>query len=254
MHREAVDFVYKHRIWEGFWRYGWAAKILVLTGVIVGLKFLSIVFGWIRGADVSDPVSAISSMGNLMGQFAAEGYRFLFAGSMKYIIVVILEILIFHISRRTLSILTGKDSDAGLDAFLGAQKRMIKVVIRSWIMEMIATVLIKIFFGIFGFIDLLQPVVIFLVQGYYLGFAVVDNYHEQFGLSIKESAEEMRRYAGVALAVGIFLQLAFAIPVAGTLGGPVIATVAATLAMYELSDLHRRKQQVAHGLDPEEIV
>jgi len=242
-HREAIDFIYEKKIWEGFWRYGWVAKLLIVLGVLISLKFLSIIFNWMTEADASTPLAVLSSVGTLFQNIASEGYRFLFAGSMKYIMVILLEIVIFHVSRRTLSILTGEDSDATFNAFLEAQKRMIKVVIYCFVMEMIATLLIKIFFGIFGFVDFLKPVALFAVQSYYLGFAVVDNYHEQFGMEIKESAKAMVDYLGVALAVGMFLQLAFAIPVAGTVGGPFIAAVAGTLAMHELSAMHRTRKQ-----------
>lgn len=253
-HREAIDFIYEKKIWEGFWRYGWVAKVLIVVGVLIGLKFLSIIFNWFTQADGSTPLAVLSSVGALFQNIASEGYRFLFAGSMKYIMIILLEIVIFHVSRRTLSILTGQDSDATFDAFLEAQKRMIKVAIYCWIMEMIATILLKIFFGIFGFVDFLRPVALFAVQSYYLGFAVVDNYHEQFGMEIKESGKAMLDYLGVALATGMFLQLAFAIPVAGTVGGPFIAAVAATLAMHELAALHTSRKQTAPPLDADEIV
>ena len=60
---------------------------------------------------------------------------------------------------------------------------MIKVVIRCYILEMIITLLIRIFFGIFGMVDFLEPVAIFGVQCYFLGLVVIDNYNEQFGFS-----------------------------------------------------------------------
>lgn len=250
-HRDAIDFIYKHRIWEGFWKYGWVAKLLVVVGVLIGMKFLSIIFNWFNRADTSDPIAVISSVGSLMGQVAEEGYQFLFFGGMKYILMILLEIVVFHVCRRTTAILTGQDTEASFDAFLKAQIRMIKVVIRCYIMEMIATILLKIFFGIFGFIDFLQPAFIFGVQCYYLGFAILDNYFEQFNLSIKESVKYARDYIGVALAIGLLLQGMFSIPVAGAVAGPFISAVAVTLVMYELSDLHRRpKVQV----EPEEVV
>lgn len=250
-HRDAIDFIYKHRIWEGFWKYGWVAKLLVVVGVLIGMKFLSIIFNWFNQADTSDPIAVISSVGSLMGQVAEEGYHFLFFGGMKYILMILLEIIVFHVCRRTTAILTGQDSQAGFDAFLKAQVRMIKVVIRCYIMEMIATIFLKIFFGIFEFIDFLQPALVFGVQCYYLGFALLDNYFEQFHLSIKESVKYARDYIGVALAIGLLLQGMFSIPVAGAVAGPFISAVAVTLVMYELSDLHRRPKA---PVETEEVV
>jgi len=250
-HRDAIDFIYKHRIWEGFWKYGWVAKLLVVIGVIIGMKFLSVIFSWFTQADTSDPIAVISSVGSLMGQMAEEGYEFLFLGGMKYIMMIILEIVVFHVCRRTTAILTGQDSQASFDAFVKAQVRMIKVVIRCYIMEMIATILLKIFFGIFGFVDFLQPAFVFGVQCYYLGFVVMDNYFEQFSLSIKESVKYAQNFIGVALAIGLLLQGMFSIPIAGAIAGPFISAVAVTLVLFELSDLHKRPSMAP---EPEEVV
>lgn len=252
-HREAVDFIYQHRIWEGFWKYGWVGRLLVLVGVLIGMKFLSIIFNWLTQTDASDPLAFISSMGNLVTQFASESYHFLFFGGMKYIMIILLEIIIFHVCRRTLAILTGEETEAGFQAFVRAQVRMIKVAFYSWVMETILTVILKVFFGIFGFIDFLQPAAVFIVQCYYLGFAVLDNYHEQFHMKIKESAKYAQNFIGVALAVGLLLQGFFAIPLAGAIAGPFISAVAVTLAMYELSDLHL-KAAAATVTDEEDIV
>jgi CysZ protein len=241
-HREAVDFTYQHRIWEGFWRYGWVGKLLLIVAALAGLKFLSIFLKWFFKDGSADPLNAISRMGVLVTDIASEGYQLFFVGGMKYALIVLLEIVIFHVCRRTTSLLTGRAESATFDAFLHAQFRMIKIAVRSWVLESVATMLIKLFFDIFGLVDFLEPVAIFAVQCFYLGFAVLDNYHEQFGLSIKDSARHARGFVGVALAAGLFLQIAFAVPVAGAIAGPVIATVAVTLTMFELSDLHERAE------------
>jgi len=252
-HRDAVDFIRKHRLWEGFWDYGFVARILVFFAVIAGFRFLMIYFKWLNRAAGSDPVAMISSIGTLFQDIFQDGYGFLLQGGMKYVLMILVEVIIFHVSRRTVAILTSKDSDISFQSFLHAQMRMIKVVIASYIMEMIAIMLIKVFFNIFGFIDFIQPVVILAAQCYFVGFAVLDNYFEQFGQTIEQSLKLTRNYVGVALAAGLFLQLAFSIPVIGAVGGPFIATVAVTLVLFELSDLHRRPQ-LAPALDPDDVV
>jgi hypothetical protein len=240
----ALQFLVRHRLWEGFWRYGWVAKLLVFAGVVISLKFLSILLNWWRSAPVSDPLAMLSSVGNLLGTFTAEGYRFLFAGGMKYVVLILMEIIIFHVCRRTVAILLKEDSEASLQAFIHAQIRMIKISARSWMMESIFTLLLKIFFGIFSIVAFARPAAILAVHCYFLGFAVLDNYHEQFGMSIKESAKYARNFIGVALAVGLFVQLAFTVPVLGSVLGPFIAAVAVCLAMHQLSDLHLRRERL----------
>lgn len=240
--REGIDFFYKHRIWEGFWSYGWVVRFLVIAGALFSMKFIEIIYRWMREANTSDPLAVISSMGNLMSSFAHEGYNFFYHGSMKYILLVLMEIIIFHVCRRTIALLLNQDSEASFKAFVEAQKRMLVVVIRVFVLEMIFTVGVKSVFWIMGPIDFLQPAVIFTIQCYFLGFAVLDNYHEQFGLSIKESFHLGKQFIGVSLALGLFMQIAFYIPIAGAVAGPLIAAVTVTLVMFELSDLHLKSR------------
>ncbi len=237
-HLEAVFFIREHRVWEGFWSYGWVIRMLIVIGILLSLKFLSIIFGWYSEADTSTASAALSSLGNLFSKIGSEGFNFVFAGGMKYVILILLEVVIFHVSRRTLTILLNEDSKASLDAFIKAQIRMIKVSARSWVMEIIFTMIIKIAIGIVGFLGFLQPVLIFAVHCYYIGFAMLDNYHEQFGMSIKDSARYARNFVGVSLGVGLILQGLMLVPVVGTIVGPFVGAVAVTLAMYQLSDLH----------------
>lgn len=245
----SIHFITKHRVWEGFWNYGWVARFLLIVALLAGLKFLSVLFNWFSKAHVDDPITAVANMGTLFKDFALEGYDFLFMGSMKYVMLILLEVVVFHVCRRTLQILSGKDSKASFQEFMRAQIRMIKVVIYSYIMEMIFTVVLKVFFSIFGFIDFLQPLAIFGVQCYYLGFAILDNYHEQFGLTIKESTKYAQNYIGVALAVGILVHFLLLVPVFGTIITPFLAAVLVTIVMYELSDLHLLGKDLEMELD-----
>lgn len=246
-HKEATFFIRDNKLWDGFWKYGWVSRMLIGLALLMGLKLWSVFFDWWNHTDASGPVQALASMGTLAKNVAFEGYDFLFVGGMKYVMLVLLEVIIFHICRKTLEILSGESSELTFNTFLNAQIRMIKVVIRSYIWEMIFTVLIKIVFGIFGSLDFLQPVFIFGVQCYFLGLVIVDNYNEQFGLTIKESFEFTKQFIGVAVAIGIVMNVLLLIPVLGAIAAPVIAAVAVTLVMYSISDLHLREEMISEA-------
>lgn len=239
-HRQAIDFIYEKKLWQGFWRYGWVTRFLIVVALIIGIKFLSILIGWFGEVDASSPSAAMSALGNLTARFYEEAGQFFFAGSAKYIMLILVEVLVFHFCRRTLSLIAERETESSFDDFLKAQIRMIKVAIRSWVLESILSLLIGIALSILGFLDFLKPVLIFGVQCYFLGWAVVDNYNEQFGLEIKESALYTRDYAGIALGVGMVLYVVLMIPLAGPIAGPIVAAVTATLVMYRMSDLHLR--------------
>lgn len=240
VHKEAPIFIRKHRLWIGALKnYGWVFRLLILASIIVSLKLMSIVIDWSGKADVSGPSAALSSVGNLFHEIAQEGSEFLFFGGMKYVMLIILEVVVFHFCRRTLEVLSGQSTEVSLKAFIKAQIRMIKVSIRSYIMESIASILIGFALGMVGFLAFLKTPLIFAVQCYYLGFIMVDNYNEQFHMSIKESAKYSRQFIGVALATGLILYLIMIVPVVGPIVGPIIGSVAVTLLMFKISDLDR---------------
>ena len=76
--------------------------------------------------------------------------------------------------------------------------------------------------------------VILIIQCYFLGFAVIDNYNEIYKLSIKESAKYTRIYAGVALGIGAAVYVLMLLPIIGTIFAPLLGAVAGTMTMYEL--------------------
>ena len=50
---KAVRFTQTNKLWEGFWRYGWVSRLLVVLAVVAGLKFLSLIFNWFQQVDTS---------------------------------------------------------------------------------------------------------------------------------------------------------------------------------------------------------
>ncbi len=235
---DAVIFIRKNRLWVGFWKYGWVAKALVIMAILLGLKFLRTVVNWWRTSEMDDPIEAAASVGHLFQNIATEGYDFLFVGGMKYIMIMLLEVIIFHMCRGTLEILTGKTSDLSFNAFFKAQIRMIKVAIQSYVMELIFGIVIGLAFSLVGGFEFLKPVLKYTVHCYFLGFIIFDNYAEQFEYSIKESTKIARDYIGVCLAVGLTTNVLFLIPILGAIVAPLIVAVTVTLVMYHISDLH----------------
>lgn len=239
----AIEYIQEKKLWRGIDQYGWVIRALVVVGVGAGLYFLINFLQWTRELDVSDPVLAMSSMGGLVSNAALESYDLFTAGFMKYVVLFMLEVLVFHFMRRALADLVGRESGIRFVDFWQAQRRMFIVVLRSWIFEFLITLVIGIVFGIFDTFSFLETVLIFGVQCYFLGFAIVDNYNEQFGLSIKESIAYSRNYTGICLGLGLALYVLMLIPLVGSLAGPIIVSVAAALVMVRMTDLHHRADQ-----------
>lgn len=234
MQRKAIDFIKEHRLWVGFWQYGWASRFLLIFGLIVGLKFLSIFLGWWNSAEMSDPLAFTASMGNLIKDVSMEGYNLFYLGGLKYFILVLMEILIFHFARKTLEITQNTEVDSSFKTFVRAEIRMIKVVILAYILEIIATVAIGVVLNILD-LEYLKFVLVFAVQCYFLGFVVIDNYNEIFEMSIRESERFTRKYFGLSIALGLVTYMILLLPILGAAIAPLVAGVAATLAMNQVT-------------------
>lgn len=237
-HQKATHFISRHKLWKGLGDYGWFFKLLMGVAIIVGLALFGTVWNWWERADMHNVAEAAHSFSTLFSDVFKEGYDFLFMGSFKYIIMVVMEILLFHVTRRTMEIKTGNKYDLSFKSFLAAERRMIAVVFFAFLAE---TILIGITKGVLGAVGVesLRPVASILIQCYFLGFVVVDNYNELYSMTIKESEKVTREFGGVAIGIGLVTYLLLMIPLIGAVVAPFVGAVTATLVMHGLRDEHQ---------------
>ncbi len=232
----AWRFMWRHRLWEGLRDYGWVARGLVTMAVLVGLYMIAEVVDFVSSHADAPIQSLFMSTESVFLQFVFDAYESLSDGALKWVILILLEVIIYHFMRRSLAIIIDRDiEDAhNFKPFLRAQRRMIVVSIFSALTE---SVLLNIGEGIVpGF--LWWPLGIAL-SATFLGFAIADNYNEQFELSIKQSWRHLyRHHIGICLGLGLPLLLLLKIPFLGAVVGPLLASVTAAIVLRELSDLH----------------
>ncbi len=228
---EAFRFIRKNRIWEGFWKYTWVSTLVIIIGLLFTVRFYSyFAIWWIH----IDPAAIGTETRNLLSRFTGEGANLFLSSGFKYVIFIFMEIVIFHSVGRTIQLISKKqDREPTFKIFLKAQIRMIKISLRSWVKELIATILISIAIGISG-ADFLKTPLIFIVQCYYIGFMMVDNYNERLGMNITQSAKFTQKFADVTLAIGLVVYIIMYIPLIGTFVGPLLGGVTATLMMHRL--------------------
>ena len=217
---DVISFGKEHKIWNGMMAYKWLGKLLLIAAIILSLQLFSSCLNWWEKTTSADAMSLVA-IGGLMGNIFKEGYDLFVIGGLKYVVLILAEVVIFHFARRTFEIVTGDSVDSSFRAFVKAQKRMIGVAIYSFVMESILSILAGIGIGILGF-SIMKPFIIFLIQCFFLGFAIVDNYNEIFDMTIKQSFRYTRRYAGVALAIGLPVYIVMLMPLLGTIAGPVL--------------------------------
>jgi hypothetical protein len=230
-YREVFPFIKTNKLWKGFLDYSWVTKFLLLVGALVSLKFAGVFNDFFN--QTSQQGVSFNSVGNLIGNTIDEGYDLFGTSGFKYAILILMEVVIFHFSRKTLEVLTGEKAAASLNSFIQAQVRMLKVVLFAYVMETVLTILAGFGLSILG-IGVIKPVVSFVIQCFFLGFVIIDNYNEIYHMSIKQSFKYTRQYAGVSIGIGIVVYVLMLLPVLGAFLAPLLAAVTATITMYEL--------------------
>lgn len=231
--QESIDFIKKHRLWEGFWKFDWVLKFLIVIGAFASWRMFKVFQTWFVETEVLNPLKLTASIGGLVQGFWNEGHSLLFLSGFKYLILVLVEIIVFHFVRRTLEIKTGIKQDFTPKTFIRAEIRMIKIVIRNFVMEYLVLLALGVILGIFGIAFIKHPLFL-LVQAFFLGFAIIDNYNELFGMSIKQSFMITTYYPGLAVAVGLMTYVLLLIPVFGAFIAPFVVGVVATLAFHDI--------------------
>lgn len=237
----AWRFIRRHKLWLGLREYRWVFRFLLFVATLAGLYLLS---GYMDWADEhsGEGVSAMFIGGDsYLSTISSDTYSSLTGGSLKWVILILLEVVIYHVMRKTMHLTLGTDMpDAHtFKPFLNAQIRMIKVSVVAYILEIILVEVVGEILGMIDLFGLILPIFILLVQSLLLGFAIVDNFNEQFKLTINQSLRYARlNYMGVCIGLGLPLFIILKIPFFGTIIGPILASVAAAIVMKEISDLH----------------
>ncbi|MBC6992591.1 hypothetical protein QWY85_06665 [Neolewinella lacunae] len=232
----AWSFMRTYRLWEGLRQYGWVARFLVVVGVLIVLYLVDGVSEWFDRHQDATFSAMIMGQESILLTWITDAYDSLSGGALNWVTLVLLEVVIYHFMRRTLQIVLKKNIENAhaFKPFLEAQKRMIIVSFYALIVQ---TAVLNVAEAIHD--GLLYSLFAVLFQALLLGYVIADNYNEQFGLTIKQSARNLRlHYLGICLGLGLPLFLMLKVPLLGTVLGPLVTSVTAAIVLREKSDLH----------------
>lgn len=190
----------------------------------------------------------------------------------KYLVVVILSPLLSALSMKTEKILTGKSYPFNFRQLVHDIKRAGRIVIRNFMWEYFFFVTLVIVSSLGWEDPRSSPVfyITFVIGFFYYGFAFLDYINERRRLDIDDSITFVRNHRGLAISIGCVYSLLILVPVdlgalfswtnfssdpSGTIGrfflnlllwisasaAPILAIVAATIAMDDLVDLKANK-------------
>ena len=186
----------------------------------------------------------------------------------KYLVVIVLSPLLSLLSMKTEKILTGNSYEFSFRQLVHDVKRAMRIVVRNLMWEYFFFLIILVV-SLLGWEDPKRSPVFYLtfvIGFFYYGFAFIDYINERRRLDIDESIIFVRKNRGLAIAIGCIYSLLILVPVdlsalfnwsgfsahpGDTIGqflfhlflwlcastAPILAIVAATIAMNDLVDL-----------------
>ena len=219
-------------------RLGWVVWVMVSAGALLSFQYFKDFYQLVESAQQSNEPLAAS----LAGAISLERFQWALEGGRKYLVMIVMELVVFYFIQKTLEIRIGRSPELTTQAFINAEVRIFKVTILAWVLETVARVLfVDVAISIIGFEWMKKPTG-FLIQCYFLGYSMIDNYHECFDLKVAGSEKRTRRTAvGVAVATGLVAQALMVIPGLGAVIATMLGAVTATLAMERFAPVDEQE-------------
>ena len=239
---KAHQFIKQHRLWH----------FVYIPGVVNAIFFLlfinwvtSSITEWVDGIfsfDCDDSFlgwfcSIFSFLTNFLEYFirlmlytALIGvYLFIYKSIILLLYSPVLAYLIEVVDKKH----KGIDTPFKLEQFLKDSVRGIVLATRGILLEglIIIALIIMAFVPI---INIIQPILMWLVSSYFLGVSMLDYALERKGLNVKESIIYSKQNKSLASSIGSVFQLVFFIPAIGWMLAPTYSAIAAYFAVDEL--------------------
>jgi CysZ protein len=151
----------------------------------------------------------------------------------KYVTLMLLSPFLAHLSEVVESREYGRGKiDSSFREIVRDMIRGITVNLRNLLLEF--------FFCLFlNFIPFIGFLLCMMVQGFYIGFSLMDYTLERQRLGVSQSAQFVRRHRGSAYGIGIAYNLIMLIPVVGWFFAPTYGTIASTLVTIDALDAEK---------------
>lgn len=155
----------------------------------------------------------------------------------KTLILIVLSPFLSYISERTESIITGKEFNFSFKENLYFIKRGIVVTVKSFLREFVMTCIILLLFFI-PLVNTAIPILLFMVQSYYIGFSFIDYTLERYDF---QTGTDIIRKNPIFFLIngGLFTILLF-IPLVGIFIAPLATVVATTTGTLKLIEENKK--------------
>ncbi len=227
----AWSFIRDHSLW----------LYMVIPGLISLLFGIgAIVLAWRSAAPMGDWIiehypwdfgsGFLTSIAGYIGYFAVGLLAYL---SYKYVVLILVAPFMSPLSETVEETITGDTSGVqfSVSRFIREIWRGLRVSLRNLLREIFYTVVLLLL-GLIPVVGIITGPAILLVQAYFAGFGNMD-YTLERHFGVRDSADFVKDYRGLAIANGGVFMLLLMVPIVGLFVAPCLATVAGTLETVE---------------------
>ncbi len=245
----AFKFIKQHGLWS------WLAIPCLLNLVAFGgVGYLS----WVYTGDLLDYLlTHIGVQGDswwrvslqvVISIFVRLIILMLYLKLFRYIVLIFFAPMLAFISDKIQEISTGKEKPFTIHQFSKDVIRGVTIALKNLTLEIILTVCILLISFAIPILAVAAPFVIFAIESYYFGFAMLDYRNEFMLISAKESRRLINNHKGLVFGIGAMFNVMLFIPFLGVLLAPVLSVVAGGLALNEVDSSPNISNIVQHPI------
>lgn len=236
--KSAHRFIIKHRLW----------KWIVIPGIAYCTLFmLGLYFFWTSCNDATEWIINNSflikwirhleenwmSLFFIIGQIILRLLLLIFYFSLvKFLFLIIGSPVFAYLSEKTNSIIEGKEMEFNFSIFANNILRSVFIAVKNLGWQSLF-VLFLILFSVVPLIGWISPIVLLIIDCYYLGFSMLDHSNERMNYTIAESQDLISHHRGLSFGNGMVFYAFHLIPVIGWVFAPSYALIAATISIHQ---------------------
>lgn len=215
---------------KGYRRY-LALPILVYLALLAGLiwlmlnninRWLNLVLGWFGYS-----MGELETWGFVVAIILQILMIFFMSSLFKYTVLILLAPFLAFLSEKVEKDSLGTDYDFSLAQVFSDIIRAIRINVLNFIKEMALTIILALL-AFIPVVGLLSPILLFVVQSYFLGYGLMDYNAERWRWSYRETELWMRKHKSAVTAVGLAFHGLFLIPFLGWIFAPSWSVIAGT--------------------------
>jgi CysZ protein len=208
------------------------------SGVIVGFFFANVRLA-------SQDSDLLSFIHGVMLVVVRGMVFFLYLKIYRYLILLFMAPVFARISYKVQSIVSGNANKAQASAYLHNCMRGIRIALINLFIEVVLSSIIILISFIISWLIPLAPLLILIIESWFMGYAFADYRNAQCGMDVQDSRRQIRSYTGLVVGNGLIFNIFILIPIVGVLLAPMFALIASGLSINHLE----KRKEVLCGSD-----